>query len=512
MVLKIESPELCVDDLHFQCQENRPMPFPRAIKYSLVPSLIFFVSIAQFALGQSKPLNVLFIAVDDLRPELGCYGAEYAKTPSIDKLARSSTLFLNHFVQVPTCGASRYALLTGRSPLNSGVTRSNGALHMGASAISNTELPGAQTLPELFRRSGYHTTCIGKISHTADGRVYQYNGAGDGRPELPLAWDDLPTPFGEWKRGWGIFFAYHNGKHREDGQGNKDVLQFHAEKDTDLPDGLLAETAIARLAQYSQTSKPFFLGLGFFKPHLPFVATKGDWDAFADITIPPPSFPKKPDSRYYHGSGEFFKYSFPFDKKRPLSDQKIHDLRRAYLACVRYTDRQVGKVLQALEQHGLADNTIVVLWGDHGWNLGDSHMWAKHAPFERAVRSPLIIRVPQVTSGKISKSLVETIDVFPTLVSLAKPSFKPTTHGLDGRDMTPILRDPETTVRDAALSFWGKAVSVRTKHHRLITSMVDGKYGDFELFDRSTGFDPVRNLASENMSVVRELLRHIPSK
>ena len=488
------------------------MRFLRPFRYILIACLILFSSFSHLVLGQTKPLNVLFIAVDDLRPELGCYGADYAETPSIDELARTSTLFVNHFVQVPTCGASRYALLTGRSPLNSGVTRNNGAFYGGSSAISSTILAGAQTLPELFRRSGYQTTCIGKISHTADGRVYQYNGAGDGRSEVPHAWDDLPTPFGPWNRGWGIFFAYNNGKHREDGQGHKDVLQFEAVEDADLPDGLLAETAINRLAQYSKSSQPFFLGLGFFKPHLPFVATKGDWDAFADVTIPAPPYPEKPDSRHYHGSGEFFKYSFPFDKKRPLSNQKIHDLRRAYLACVRYTDRQVGKVLLALKQYGLADNTIVVLWGDHGWNLGDSHMWAKHAPFERAVRSPLIIRVPGVTSGKKSTSLVETIDIYPTLLSLAKPTFQQTQYELDGKDMTPILTDPKATVREAALSFWGKAVSVRTDRYRLITSHMDGNYANFELFDKTTGFDPVQNLADENMSVVKELLRHIPGK
>ena len=486
------------------------MRFLRTINFTLVPCWIFFASLTHLVLGQSKPLNVLFIAVDDLRPELGCYGADHAKTPSIDELARSSTLFSNHFVQVPTCGASRYALLTGRSPLNSGVTRNNGALYGGASAISRKKLPGAQTLPELFRRSGYETTCIGKISHTADGRVYQYNGSGDGRPELPHAWDDLPTPFGPWKRGWGIFFAYNNGKHREDGDGNKDVLEFDAIEDTDVPDGLLAEAAITRLAQYSRSSKPFFLGLGFFKPHLPFVATKSDWDAFADVALPAPPYPEKPDSKHYHGSGEFFKYSFPFLKTRPLGASKIQDLRRAYLACVRYTDRQVGKVLSALEQYGLADNTIVVLWGDHGWNLGDSHMWAKHAPFERAVRSPLIIHVPGVTSGQKSAALVETIDIFPTLVSLAKPTFKQTHHALDGKDMTPILKDPEATIRGAALSFWGHAVSIRTDRYRLITSKVDGNYANFELFDATTSFDPVRNLATENMPVVQELLRHIP--
>ena len=486
------------------------MSLQRSLLFPLAAILIIFFTFAPKARGQSKPLNILFIAVDDLRPELGCYGASYADTPSIDELAQTSTLFVNHFVQVPTCGASRYALLTGRSPLKSGVTRSNGALYSGTSAISKTKLDGAQSLPELFRRSGYQTTCIGKISHTADGRVYQYNGVGDGRPEVPHAWDDLPTPFGPWKRGWGIFFAYNNGDHREDGQGHKDVLQFEAAKDTDLPDGLLATTAIARLSEYSKSSKPFFLGLGFFKPHLPFVATKSDWDAFADAEIPLPPHPQKPDSDYYHGSGEFFKYSFPFDKKRPLDDPKIKDLRRAYLACVRYTDRQIGKVLLALQEYGLSENTIVVLWGDHGWNLGDSNMWAKHTPFERAVRSPLIIRVPGLTSGKKSTSLVETIDVYPTLLALAKPTFNQTQYPLDGKDMSPILKNPQATVRNAALSFWGKAVSVRTDRHRLITSIVDGHYANFELFDETTGFDPVRNLAHENTTVVQELLRHIP--
>ncbi|MBT6847664.1 MAG: sulfatase-like hydrolase/transferase, partial [Planctomycetaceae bacterium] len=207
------------------------MCLQRTLLFYVASILIFFVSFTQLSFGQSKPLNILFIAVDDLRPELGCYGAEYVDTPSIDEFARNSTLFVNHFVQVPTCGASRYALLTGKSPLKSGVTRSNGALYSGSSAISKTKLAGAQTLPELFRRSGYQTTCIGKISHTADGRVYQYNGTGNGRPEVPHAWDDLPTPFGSWKRGWGIFFAYNNGLHREDGQGHKDVLQFSAVED-----------------------------------------------------------------------------------------------------------------------------------------------------------------------------------------------------------------------------------------------------------------------------------------
>ncbi len=141
-------------------------------------------------------------------------------------------------------------------------------------------------MPELFRLHGYRTICIGKVSHTADGRVYEYNGQGDGRLELPGAWDELPTPFGPWERGWGIFFAYANGRHREDGQGHRDVMEFVAEEDDDLPDGLLASTAIEQLQNLASRDQPFFLAVGFFKPHLPFVATREDWEAFENVEIP----------------------------------------------------------------------------------------------------------------------------------------------------------------------------------------------------------------------------------
>ena len=170
----------------------------------MVVSIILNFSIAS-SIASEKP-NVLFIAVDDLRPELGCYGVNYALSPNLDKFANTSVIFRNHYVQVSTCGASRYALLTGRSPNNSGAMQNN-ALHGGRTAIQDKQLPGAQTMPELFRRSGYETVLIGKISHTADGRVFSYNGKGDGRHEMPGAWDRLATPMGQWKRGWGIFFA-----------------------------------------------------------------------------------------------------------------------------------------------------------------------------------------------------------------------------------------------------------------------------------------------------------------
>lgn len=186
--------------------------------------LVFLVTDPARASGtrRLRP-NVLLIAIDDLRTELGCYGLPYVDSPNLDRLASRGVLFTNHFVQVPTCGASRYALLTGRSPSRTHAL-SNQSMYRGPTRLKPQLLDRAQTLPELFRRSGYHTVCIGKISHTPDGRVYAYNGQGDGRPEMPGAWDELATPYGAWQRGWGAFFAYAGGQHREDGHGHRDLM------------------------------------------------------------------------------------------------------------------------------------------------------------------------------------------------------------------------------------------------------------------------------------------------
>ena len=469
------------------------------------------ICLACLTMARERP-NVLFIAIDDLRTELGCYGVKHAPTPNLDRLASQGVAFTRHFVQVPTCGASRYALLTGRSPSESGVTRSNAAAYAGASALSAKQLPGAQTFPELFRRSGYRTVLIGKISHTADGRVFAYNGQGDGRDELPHAWDDYATPLGQWKRGWGIFFAYANGKHREDGGGHKDLMDFTVEKDEDLPDGLMAQKAIAKLAQLKEGGKPFLMGLGFFKPHLPFVAPKQDWEAVAKMDVPAPTHPDPIKSPYSHGSGEFFKYNTPYEKSRPLARANALMAKRAYLSCVRYTDRQVGRVLDALKKLGLADNTIVVVWGDHGWFLGEVGLWAKHTPFERAVHSPLIIRAPKIIKnpGRTSDALAETLDIYPTLLELCRPSFSKTQHPLGGVSLVPVLTGAKKTVRDTAVSYWGNATTLRTSTHRFICKTVKEKKKDFALYDLRSEPDPVENLAKKKPELVQELLKKLP--
>lgn len=457
--------------------------------------------------------NVLFIAIDDLRTELGCYGVDYADSPHLDQLAAQGTLFTNHFVQVPTCGASRYALLTGQSPAASKALQ-NGAMYSGRTALNPRQQPGAQTFPELFRRSGYHTTLIGKISHTADGRVYEYNGLGDGRDEVPMAWDEKITPFGAWKRGWGIFFAYGQGRHREDGNGHKDLMEFTVDDDDDLPDGLMANKAIEKLKQFGESKKPFFMGLGFFKPHLPFVAPRQDWDAVCNREIPQPPAPEKAESVHWHRSGEFYKYASAMKKTWPLSPADTLQARRAYLACVRYVDRQVGRVLQALQQNGLDQNTIVVVWGDHGWHLGDSAIWGKHSPFERANHSALIIRAPGVSRPGVScDALVESIDIFPTLVDLCHPKFSITHKPLHGVSLRPLLRGTAESVKPVAISYWRNSVSIRDKDYRLIVQAgKTGKTTGVELYDIRQSPDPVQNIAETQPETVSRLLEFLPAR
>ncbi|MHC4250540.1 MAG: sulfatase [Planctomycetota bacterium] len=468
-----------------------------------IPVALFVLALLGAQAQGANRYNVLFIAVDDLRPELGCYGAGYAQSPHLDSFASGAVVFTHHYVQVPTCGASRAALLTGRSPARSGAM-GNSALYKGRSALDAGYKEKAQTLPEAFRRSGYRTACIGKISHTPDGRVFAYNGKGDGRPELPHAWDELPTPFGPWKRGWGTFFAYEGGRHREDGKGNRDLMEFRAARDTDLPDGLMADAAVAQLRKWK--GQRFFIGLGFYKPHLPFVATRGDWQAFEGKPIPPPPNQRKPKSPNWHGSGEFYKYNAPFPKKRPLDPDALTRSRRAYLACVRYVDRQIGKVLAELKRLRLDENTIVVIWGDHGWFLGDMQMWGKHSAFEEALRSVLMVRVPGVASQK-NAALVETVDLFPTLVDYCAVRDPATRYALDGRSLRPVLEGASASVRDAALSYWGGRTSIRTPTHRLIV----GK-GSPELYLMDTFFTTSPDTAAANPDIVSRLKGFLPKR
>jgi len=290
----------------------------------------------------------------------------------------------------------------------------------------------------------------------------------------------------------------------------------------------MAAAAVEKLAELRDRDEPFFLGLGFFKPHMPFVATRGDWEAVQQWDVPPPAHRDRAGSAYWHQSGEFYGYNVPWEKSRPLDADAALHARLAYLACVRYTDRQVGRVLDALDELGLAENTVVVLWGDHGWYLGEGALWGKHAPLETALRSPLIVRVPNpdwaigefpgpryFNAGRSTDALAATIDLYPTLVDLCRPGFTDTHHPLDGVSLTPVLRGRSQGVRDYVLSYWGNAVSIRTAGHRLVLRQRgDQGAAEMELYavDPAEPFSETMfdNLASEQPEVVERLRGLLP--
>jgi arylsulfatase A-like enzyme len=283
-------------------------------------------------------------------------------------------------------------------------------------------------------------------------------------------------------------------------------MEFKVERDEDLPDGLMAQTALQQLQQLKEKKQPFFLGLGFFKPHLPFVATKQDWDAFANELPNPPMAPDKIDSPYWHKSAEFYRYKAPYEKSNPLDAAAQITARRAYYACVRYVDRQIGKVLQEIDRLDLAQNTIVVIWGDHGWHLGEQQIWGKHDPFERAVRSVLLMRVPGVTkAGVVSKALVETTDLYPTLMDLCAITERETTHPLDGQSLRSVLDGSQSQIRTTAISYWSDAVSIRSDTHRLIAKKKDNELTPVELYELINNPDSAENVLSQQPEQVKTL-------
>jgi arylsulfatase A-like enzyme len=432
--------------------------------------------------AKTKHPNILFIAIDDLRPELGCFGEAHMHTPNIDRLASQGRLFRRHYVAVPTCGASRYALMSGFRPTRA--TTGNGAFsHMPKSRTSTPE-----SWVDMLRRAGWHTVSLGKVSHEPDGfRWHLRSGNYDlGRdfaksPEMRFSWNEILYGHGPWGAQRYPLFACAGGTGRV--RGKTPAYEIGVDKDgaslpdDAYPDGRIARGAIGKLRELAAAGQPFCFAVGFYKPHLPFNAPKKYYDLYDPANLPAPDPAKKPvgaEPATTRQSGEPSAYTN--HKDRPA-------LRRAYFACVSYTDAQVGKVLDELDALGISENTIVVLWGDHGWCLDDYTLLGKHVVLERGVHSPLIVRLPKSlgavhSPGTPSDSIVETIDIYPTLAELC--GLVPP-RNIDGRSFAPILRDPAAPGRDTAYSRFGKLVTVRARDWRLIRCP-----GGDDLYDLST--------------------------
>ncbi len=459
--------------------------------------------------GEKKPsaLNILFIAIDDLRPALGCYGKDYIHSPNIDKLAAQGTVFTNHFVQVPTCGASRYSMLTGMLPRNKSQL-SNDACRQFISGKPESEKP--ETFIHQLRRNGYYTVGIGKISHYADGLLYRYTDPVGTERELPNSWDELLFNRGKWGTGWEAFFAYANGESRISLHGQVKPYEKGDVDDEGYPDGLTAALALKKLNELADKGQPFFLGVGFFKPHLPFNAPKKYWDLYDEKNIPLAPFPDIPENvnpASLHNSREFSGYFLGDEKAaldHPVSDTYAKKLRHAYFACVSYTDAQVGKLLDELERLGLAENTIVVIWGDHGWHLGDQRIWGKHTIFERALKSVLLIKAPGTKSkGRKIERIVSSVDLYPTLMELTGLKMP---YEADGHSLVPLMRKSQTKKwKDVSYGYFRNGISMRTPRYRLTRYFRD-EQPVIELYDHESDPWETKNIAGERPEVVKELM------
>jgi len=469
------------------------------MKYTRIGLILFALFVVSCTPPENvqKP-NILFLCIDDLRPELNCFGATYIHSPNIDALAEKGRVFTHHYVNAPSCGPSRYTLLTGTYG-----PPGNDALFLRSEKFNTNPDSVHPTMPEWFRNNGYTTVSVGKVSHNPGGR-----GGVDWNDslviEMPNAWDRHLMPAGEWQHPRGAMHGLAHGEIRNDDVPMA-VYQSVAGPDTIYPDGLIANEGIRQLKELASKKEPFFLAIGLIKPHLPFGAPKKYLDMYKDVQLPPISHPEKPAGvTTWHKSGEFMKYERW--GKDPREDRAFADSARMhYAACVSYSDMHVGKILEELKKTGADKNTIIVLWGDHGWHLGEHAIWGKHSLFEEALHSPLIVYYPNMEKpGARANGVVETCDIFPTLCELAGiqvPEFA------QGQSLKPLLNEPEFEGH-TALAYQQSAKTIRTATHRFTLH----NNGNVELYDHSTEEKESRNIAAENSDLVKQFINLLTNK
>ncbi len=388
--------------------------------------------------------HVLFIAVDDLRNELGCYGVEQIQSPNIDRLAGEGVRFDRAYCQVPVCGSSRASLMTGLRPL---ANRFGG----GYDTWAEKEAPGAPDIPGWFKRHGYLTYGIGKIYHHKTDHAASWTAYGHPVITKPDFLDyKLPESFPlPGSQGWG------GGLSHEAADVPEEEFNQHQQ----------ATAAIERFREIKASGKPGFVALGLTKPHLPFVAPKKYWDLYDREAIPasPNSLPPEEVPAAFFSNWEELRNYRDIPKGRePVPPELAKALRHGYYACVSFADAQIGRVLDELERLEMRDNTVVVLWSDHGYFLGDHGMWCKHALFDFALRVPLIVSAPGVRGGQSSSALVELVDLFPSLCDLAG---LPRPETLEGRSMVPLLHAPQRPWKQAAFARYYGGTAVITDRY-----------------------------------------------
>lgn len=463
------------------------------------------------ASDKQKPLNVLFIAVDDLRPELACYGKSHIKSPNIDELAARGLQFNRAYCQFALCNPSRTSLLTGRRPESIQI--------YDLPTFVRTHEPDIETLPQMFMRNGYEARSIGKIFHVSNGN-HQDDDSWSVR-----AWrspkDNAATKRPPAKRKTAKSVATNPLKSKPvDAHANDLPFESREVEDNELLDGQIADEAIRELAELKD--QPFFLAVGFHRPHMPWVVPAKYWQMYDRAAIELAANPQPPQGapKFANNNGSEFRRYRGVPKKGPIPDDMAREAIHGYYASVSYLDAQIGRVLDELDRLGLRDKTIVILWGDHGYQLGDHGTWNKRTNWEAAARVPMIINVPgQKLRGKSTEALVELIDIYPTLAELT--DLEPPAN-LDGRSFVPLLSDPKTPWKDATFTLnvkntprLGKNTfgrSMRTDRYRFVEWT--GPKSDepiYELYDLQV--DPLEkvNIANqaENAELVADLVERL---
>ena len=537
--------------LHHNHHRSPEFAPPFTMKLLRILPCLLLVGLASAAEPAPKRPNVLFIVIDDLRPELGCYGKDYIKSPNIDALAKTGMVFDRAYCQQAVCSPSRTVVMTGVRPDTSKVW--DLVTHF------RKALPDVVTLGEDFKAHGYFVQGMGKIFHGtlndpptwsvpwtnpkapvyaladdadligknvepvdedgpdnqgASPKAYVLPKASNAYPENETDHADTPAAKKKAKKGKG-----------GDSEGGKANSRGPIYESADVPDnyfqdGMTADLAVQTLDQISKKSEPFFLAVGFRKPHLPWVAPKKYWDLYDPATLalaPNPYLPvDAPEYAINPNDGEFRAYK-GVPGRGDVPPALAHKLKQAYFAGVSYSDAQVGRVLAELDRLGLRENTIVILWGDHGWKLGEHDAWGKHTNTENDTNAPLILSVPGMkNAGAHSNALVEFVDMYPTLCDLAGV---PQPKTLEGLSFRPLLDHPALPWKSAAFSQYPRGqngglmgYSMRTDRYRL-TVWVGRKdptrVDAIELYDHQV--DPQENIniakKPENAGLVDQLLK-----
>lgn len=457
-------------------------------------------------LNQNKRPNILFIAVDDLRTEINCFGAKHMHTPNFDRLAAQGMIFQRSYCQQAVCAPSRNSLLTGLRPDAIGI--------YDLYTFFRKKVPEVVTLPQHFKKNGYHAESMGKIYHL-----------GHGNSDDALSWSIPPFNKGAEISKLEKIVNGDTTKLESDFpeiDGKKLPWYSSRQPEKNMSDAITSNHAVKRIKALKDST--FFLAVGFSKPHLPFVSPKKYWDLYnpADIKIPSRTVPEDMPEIALHQFGELRKYH-GIPETGTLDDETSRNLIHGYYAAVSMIDAQVGKLLDALKENDLDDNTIIVLWGDHGWKLGDYGSWCKHTNFEMDTNAPLMFSVPWMKKGEQTNSLAEFVDIYPTLCDLA--GLEKPIH-LEGQSLLPVLENPETKVNKVAISQYprGKGLgydrkseimgySIRTENYRFTRWQ---KYENpeevvaVELYDHSNTKTADKNLATDKIYAEKvEELNHL---